>query len=1631
LNWRFANIGETIYFQINATDNVGIGSRQLVVNNQAVALDNNGIGSYTVTAVGVIMAQAIVTDANGNVSTSNTTVNVIDPTNVEAPVVNVTFPTDNITGIINIVGSVTDTNLDYYVLEVALAGIDNYKEVFRGTSNVTNGLLGKFDPSGLANDTYNLRLTAFDVNGKGIQVDQDVAVASELKLGNFRLSFTDIAIPVAGVPITLTRTYDTLTANSKDDFGYGWRMEFRDTDLRTSLKRDALYEELGYFHSVGFQDGDRVYITLPGGKREGFTFRAVQVGSKGDSGAANILNAVFKGKLWKANFDADKGNTSKLTVPLNTFNFDLNGYGASGYGGGNVDALLIRDANGKLTNLMGSVYRPDEAVFGNRYNLTTKDGTVYEINATTGDLESVKDTNGNKLTYSDTEIVSSNGQKVVFERDNQGRIVSVIDPLGVKIRYEYDAQGDLVGVIDRDGNTTRYQYNSTQQHYLDKIIDSLGREAVKTEYDEKGRLKKTTNAGGAEIEFIYDPNNSIETVKDALGNATTYEYDVRGNIVTEVDALGGITRRIYDDNNNLLSEIDAEGRTKLHTYDDSKNELSETDSLGNSRSYRYDSRGRLLISIDELGNKTEYVRDSRGNVLTKIDAEGNRTTYTYDARGNKLTETNALGKTTTYSYDIKGNRVSETDALGHQISYKYDANGRETEVSQQVTLADGVRTITTRKAYDADGNITSETDADGNTVRYQYNKNGKRSLTIDPFNGQTTELYDDNNRLITTVFADGLTTNITYDANGNQLSSTDRNGLTTLYTYDALNRATSLTAPDSTPNNPNDNLKKLIAYDRTGLLTSLTDERGQATVFDYDLVGNQIRTRRYDGTTPIITTATYDQAHRRTSSTDALGRTTRHAYDNLGRIVSNTYADGLSDRTVYDDLGKEIIKVDRAGRSTQYEYDALQHLTAVTLPAVDGNTATTRYRYGERGFLISQVDAIQHETKYEYDSRGLRTAVIRPEGQRSSTRYNVFGNVISTTDFNGVTSEYTYDNMHRLSEEKRNGQTIAAYTYTATGQKATITDYRGTTRYSYRSEGQLTEVLNPDGTFVRYVYEGAELRSITTPYAMTSYTYDSQGRLKTVTANGGTTTYTYDLLGNQIGYVLANGVRETRNYDVLNRLTQVSQTNSAGQLLAEYRYTLDAMGNRTKVVEGDRQTDFTYDTRDRLVKEAVTTAAGTKTTEYILDAVGNRLSKSDLIDGLTTYFYNANDWLLTEVHGSQSMIYTYDANGNNITKTSSSGNLTTYIWNVDNRLTGIGMNGHQFSYEYDRSGMRTAQTVDGVRTNYLLDVNRSNPVVLAEYSQPAISTAVYNYGAGLISQQKGSNESFYLLDGHSGVRLLTDSLGGLTSTSSYDAYGNPNSTGANNTYLYRGEQFDSQTQLQYLRARYYDPNTGRFLGVDPVGGDPNNPVSRHRYLYGNANPVSYSDPSGKFSIAEVGASLAIMNILIGPLYSFSVGTINYLERDRALKWEGKSFNASISGAFIGLPSAITATANVIDLKSGCHNGTTMHGLWLLLGVGLSYSPLPISATVSPSMSITSPSLFGNGVGVLSGLFSFATANAVTTVAGVSYTGYFFMGLGYGISTSIDFDKNIAYGFDFSIGQSTGLSIPLKGVRQKC
>ncbi len=199
-------------------------------------------------------------------------------------------------------------------------------------------------------------------------------------------------------------------------------------------------------------------------------------------------------------------------------------------------------------------YNPADPAFGGHYTLTTKDGTVYTIDGNSGKLLTVTDRNGNTLTFSDAGITSSTGVQVTFSRDAQNRIAAVTDPAGKQINYTYDAQGNLASVTDRDGNTTQFVLRTDVPHYMDHVIDPLGRTGVRTDTTTRAGWIKLINAAGNAATLSYDPSHSTETYDRALGNPTTYEYDDRGNIVTEVDPWAGSPGGPTTLNNNVLTE---------------------------------------------------------------------------------------------------------------------------------------------------------------------------------------------------------------------------------------------------------------------------------------------------------------------------------------------------------------------------------------------------------------------------------------------------------------------------------------------------------------------------------------------------------------------------------------------------------------------------------------------------------------------------------------------------------------------------------------------------------------------------------------------------------------------------------------------------------------------------------------------------------------------------------------------------------------------------------------------------------------------------------------------------------------------------------------------------------------------
>jgi RHS repeat-associated protein len=159
--------------------------------------------------------------------------------------------------------------------------------------------------------------------------------------------------------------------------------------------------------------------------------------------------------------------------------------------------------------------------------------------------------------------------------------------------------------------------------------------------------------------------------------------------------------------------------------------------------------------------------------------------------------------------------------------------------------------------------------------------------------------------------------------------------------------------------------------------------------------------------------------------------------------------------------------------------------------------------------------------------------------------------------------------------------------------------------------------------------------------------------------------------------------------------------------------------------------------------------------------------------------------------------------------------------------------------------------------------NRAYAQVVKEINATTGNVTDYLYGDDLIKQTRAANDSYYLYDGLGSTRALSDSAGAITDTYNYESFGSVlNQTGTTpNNYLFTGEQFDNNLDNYYLRARYYDQNVGRFTQQDTWMGRKHNPITLHKYLYANANPATYVDPTGNFSLVSFSAANSVRSIL--------------------------------------------------------------------------------------------------------------------------------------------------------------------------
>lgn len=921
-----------------------------------------------------------VEDALGLGASQSFTITV-GPADTTDPTVSIVTPASgtSLATDVEVIGSVSDDNLQEWTISYRVPGDPNWIRFGSGTANVSNGLLGSFRASLLANNPYRILLQARDAAGNSNSQEIEVLVdAGDLKLGDFTISFSDMTIPGLGLPVAIQRTYDTKQPQ-QGDFGPGWSLSFSGIYLR----RDVNFN---------------VFVTLPSGRRVKFNYTPI----------GNPFFNVF---------------TTKWTAE-----------------GGTYDTLENLDCPQVLgpppTPLCGGF----QAWNPQNWILRTKEGFTYTITSS-GGVRRMEDRSGNWMEITPDGVTTNTGQDIPFVRDGQGRIVEIREPAPAtgKLRYEYDEQGRLARFLDQTGATTTYKYeNASFPVYLTGIDDPLGRPALRNIFDEAGRLVAQCDANGnpatlagcarfepnanARQQTIYNSRGfKTELLLDARGNIlnerrftsatqfleTVRSYDANNNVLTERDPAGNLKTFTYDTRGNLLTETDPGGRRTTYTYNACDKVATETDPAGQTTTYTYDSACRLTEVRNALNHVTRYEYNSRGQRTKFVDTNNQEWTWAYNSAGFLTSLTDPFGKASSFSFSPTGNLLSRTDRLGRRIDFQYDSANR----------------------------MTRETWDTGRVTTYSYDSAGQLLTATDP-DSALTMTYDTNGRLRTvdnqgTPGAPRVVMTYSYDANGNVTQVADSLGGVTSYSYDGLDRLARVTQ-SGTGVQP----KRVdMEYDPASLLTAMRRFANLAgtqavanTFYEYDCGGcpgrlTAIRHRKAaDDAVIHDLTYTRDVVGNITQMVDADG-THNYTYDAIRRLLTATHSNPSLQPN-------EFYNLDPAGNRLT------SHLSNVHL--YNGNRLMEdqqhTYLYDDEGNQVRKtVKATGAYTEYVYDHRNRMTAVVeRTAGGVETARYTYTFDAINrriTANEAGQLAFWGYDGLNPALKMGTGGTMISRRMY--------------------------------------------------------------------------------------------------------------------------------------------------------------------------------------------------------------------------------------------------------------------------------------------------------------------------------------------------------------------------------------------------------------------------------------------------------------------------------------------------------------------------------------------------------------------------------------------------------------------------
>lgn len=1085
--------------------------------------------------------------------------------------------------------------------------------------------------------------------------------------------------------------------------------------------------------------------------------------------------------------------------------------------------LRVLDLNGDgLDDLAKSVYSGDNFAYINNEDVASN--LLSQITYSQGGSTNVS--------YKATPLIKNGStllnpaMPIIFHTVSQ---ISNSDGLGLTETYDYKYEGGL------------YYFNT----YLDRKFAGFS------------KVTKTDAAGNEIINYFHQGNGT---------DSSNGEYS------DHVSKIGKIYRTEYKDNSSNIygKVINKWDRYNIGT---DHNFVKLTRSL--AMSYDGDS--------DHKDRAVEYTySDTTGNLTDKVDwgeVTGSNDGTFSDTGSDKSTETISYVSNTganIIGLPYQDTVVDQSSAKVRESKTYYDAqslgsvtDGNVTKVEDWVTSS---TYINNQKAYNTTyGIVTSETDPRGKVTTY---------TTYDTYN-----LYP-----ITITDPLSQTTQYTYDYSiGKPKQVTDQNSFVYQTTYDGLDRVKEEKIPGFTnPYTPvvktaytytdtagavkvqrTDNLDGSIAretYQYFDGLGRVIQERKEAES-DYNVKDTVYSNRGLvlkesmpytssgssktstTGTSTLYTNYTYDPLSRPSTVVSPLG-TTSYAYDDWKTTITDAESNV---KHYYKDARDNLIKVDEVNGgstyTTNYEYNLNNKLTKIT----DALSNVRNFTYDGLGRRITaedlhaSADGTYGTWTYTYDNAGNLTQSVSPRSLTTNYTYNDINQQLTEdyTGAGGTEITYTYgggctNGIEKLCAVSMSSGANTSYTYDSNGNIAseakTINGTTYTTSYTYDRQGNKAIITYPDSAEVRYTFNAAGLLN-------KIERKESGGAFTDVVSN-----FDYSPVDKVTTQADVNGVTTTNTYDAVKmyRLTRRLTQNTVPTKHQDLNYTYDNVNNITQIVDASagsssKTVAYVYDDLNRMTSATATSVAGgqsTYTHTYAYDALGNITSGP-----IGSYTYAgtnyANPHAATTING---VTYTYDNDGN----LTGNGSLTN-TWNYKDQLTQAVLGGVTSSYLYDHTGERASLANGTTTTAYPNDFYNYNGTKKTKsiYAGDQLVATIETVG-GVVTP-------YYVhTDQLNSTTATSDGSAALVETLDYFPYGNQRiSSGAHTEQRqYIGQMYDTDTGLDYLNARYYKADIGRFISQDSIFWQLSkesliDPQQQNSYNYARNNPISMGDPTGK------------------------------------------------------------------------------------------------------------------------------------------------------------------------------------------